>query len=567
MKKSIIVLLSIVFIVSFSLPLFAETVEQVQKAGKEVEKEKELREKIEKAPAKAEVEQPAAPAPAAPVPGEGKVLVKTITITGVTLLPDKVINDIVKSYKGKELTVREMQKVADLITDAYRQKGFITSRAYLPPQKIEQGTLEIRVVEGITGNIDIKGNRYFKTRLYTEKILLKKGESFDYEMLRKGLSKINQLPDRNVKAVLAPGKEPATTDVMLEAKDRLPIHIGLDFDNYGSRYVDRNRARVTLTHNNLLGFDDAFNFQYQLAEGENYRLLALRYLFPLTEGLKLGFFAADSKIDLQKDFEDVNARGKSRLYSIYATQALINRENIGLDLNVGFDYKDTFNFQSGNETSRDRMRVVKGSLDLDLTDALGRTLIGNEVSYGIPDIMAGLEKVDARSSRPGAGGKFVKDNLYLLRLQKLPFNATLLWKNQAQFSPYILTAAEQFQIGGIVNVRGYPLAEVVGDRGSSMTWELSMPPYFFPKDIKVPFSKAKFYDAVRIVTFYDWATARLRRPTGTEEKTKTLRGAGCGIRFNLPENFSFRVEVAWPLDNTPSDSDHAHTWAELSKTF
>jgi hemolysin activation/secretion protein len=116
-------------------------------------------------------------------------------------------------------------------------------------------------------------------------------------------------------------------------------------------------------------------------------------------------------------------------------------------------------------------------------------------------------------------------------------------------------------------VRGYPLAEVVGDRGSSMTWELSMPPYFFPKDIKVPFSKAKFYDAVRIVTFYDWATARLRRPTGTEEKTKTLRGAGCGIRFNLPENFSFRVEVAWPLDNTPSDSDHAHTWAELSKTF
>jgi hemolysin activation/secretion protein len=563
MKKVLIVLLSIVFIVSFNLPLFSQTVEQVQKAGKEIEKEKELREKIEKAPAKAEVEQPAAPAPVAPSAAEGKVLVKTITITGVTLLSAKVINDIIKSYKGKELTVREMQKVADLITDAYRQKGFITSRAYLPPQKIEQGTLEIRVVEGITGNIDIKGNRYFKTRLYTEKILLKKGESFDYEKLRKGLSKINQLPDRNVKAVLAPGKEPATTDVMLEAKDRLPIHIGLDWDNYGSRYVDRQRARTTLTHNNLLGFDDVLNFQYQLARGENYRLLALRYLFPLNEGLKLGFFAASSKIDLG----DINARGKSRLYSLYATQSLIDRENVALTFNAGFDYKDTFNFQSGNETSRDRMRVVKGSLDLDLTDALGRTLIGNEVSYGIPDIMGGLEKVDDRSSRPGAGGKFVKDNLYLLRLQKLPFNATLLWKNQAQFSPYILTATEQFQIGGIVNVRGYPLAEAVGDRGSSMTWELSMPPYLFPKDIKVPFSKAKFYDAVRIVTFYDWGNVRLKRPTGTEEKNKTLRGAGCGLRFNLPEDFSFRVEVAWPLDNTPSDGNHARTWAEVSKTF
>ncbi len=163
--------------------------------------------------------------------------------------------------------------------------------------------------------------------------------------------------------------------------------------------------------------------------------------------------------------------------------------------------------------------------------------------------------------------KYVKNNLYLLRLQRLPFNSTLLWKNQAQITSDILTATEQFQIGGIVNVRGYPLAEVVGDRGLSMTWELSMPPYLLSKNIKVPFSKAKFYDAARVIAFYDWATAHLKRPTATEEKNKTLRGAGCGLRFNLPENFSFRVEVAWPLDNMPSDGDHAHTWAEVSKTF
>jgi len=567
--KKVYLVLSVVIIVGFACkPLFAQKVEQIEKAGREIEKEKALREKIE-AEKKPEPEKPVLPpAPAVKLP-ETKVLIKNINVTGVTLIPAQEIDKITAGYKNKELTIAEMQKIADLITDIYRQKGFITSRAYLPPQKIEQGTLEIQVIEGITGSIEIKGNRYFKTRLYRDKILLKKGDHFDYELLRKGLSKINQLPDRNVKAVLAPGKEPATTDITLEAKDLLPIHMGLDWDNYGSRYVDRNRARVTLTDNNLFGFDDVINFQYQLAEGQNYQLYTLRYLFPLAESLKFGFFAADSKIDLRKEYEDedLNGRGKSRLYSIYFIQDLIKRENIGLDLNVGFDYKDTFNFQQGNETSRDRMRVAKGSLDLDLTDSAGRTLIGNEVSYGIPEIMAGLKKVDARSSRNGAGGKFVKDNFYLLRLQKLPFNSTLLWKNQLQFSPYILTAAEQFQIGGIANVRGYPLAEAVGDRGSSMTWELSMPPYLLSKNLKVPLSKAKFYDAVRIIAFYDWANVRLKRPVGTEEKNKTLRGVGCGLRFNLPENFSLRVEVAWPLDNTPSDSDHAHTWMEVSKTF
>ena len=54
-----------------------------------------------------------------------------------------------------------MQKVADLITDIYRRKGYVTSRAYLPPQRVEQGILEIRIVEGITGDIDIIGTKQY----------------------------------------------------------------------------------------------------------------------------------------------------------------------------------------------------------------------------------------------------------------------------------------------------------------------------------------------------------------------------------------------------------------------
>ncbi|MCX5701491.1 MAG: hypothetical protein NTW64_00715, partial [Candidatus Omnitrophica bacterium] len=470
MRKTAILLLVTSFILFLSFQLLAETVGQAQKAVTEIEKQKALREKIEKEKAKPVIEEQPALEEAPAVPGESKVMVKDITVIGVTLITQAEISKIIQPYQNKELAVREMQKVADLITDAYRKKGYITSRAYLPPQKIESGSLEIRVMEGITGEIYVKDNRHFKSALYRSKIRLTNGQPFNYESLRKGLSQINQLPDRSAKAVLTPGKAPGTTDVVLEVKERLPIHIGFDYDNYGSRYIDNDRVRTTLTHNNLLGFDDIFNFQYQLAEGENYRLLSLRYLFPLTESLKLGFFAADSKLDLQKELEASNARGKSRLYSIFLTQSLISKENISLALNLGFDYKDTFNFENNLETSRDRMRVAKSSLDLDLTDALGRTIINNEVSFGIPDIMAGLEEVDARSSRPGAGGEFFKDNLDILRLQKLPFNATLLWKNQFQFTSDILTASEQFQIGGIINVRGYPAAEVVGDRGASMVW-------------------------------------------------------------------------------------------------
>ncbi|OGX16061.1 MAG: hypothetical protein A2166_05480 [Omnitrophica WOR_2 bacterium RBG_13_41_10] len=567
MKKLIFCIMVISFILFFNhAAIFAQIAVEVEKAESDIREEKALREKIEKKVKKPQIEEKEMPK-VTPAVSEEKALIKKINVTGVTLLKEKEINNIISGYTNKELTLTEMQKVADMITDIYRQKGYITSRAYLPPQKITTGVLEIRIMEGITGDFDIKGNRYFKKSLYRNKIVLKKGEPFNYEILRKGLSKINELPDRSVKAVVAPGKTAGTTDVALEAKDRLPMHIGFDWDNYGSRFIDKQRFRTTLTHNNLLGLDDVFVFQYQLAKAEDYTLLSGRYLLPLTENLKLGFFAAKTKLKLGKDYEDLGVRGKSTLYSIYASQTLINRENIDLLLSVGFDYKDVFNFQTGVDTSRDRMRVAKLNLDMDITDGWGRTIITNEVNLGIPNIMGGLKAKDPQASVSGACGRFFKDNVNLVRLQRLPWDATLLWKNQLQFSPNLLTATEQFQIGGIVNVRAYPPAEVVGDSGYSMTWELSLPIYMVPRDLKVPFSKAKVYDALRLVAFYDWANARQRRPAAGVQKNRTLRGAGWGLRFNLPEDFSARVEFAWPLDNMPSDSERLHTLFEISKSF
>lgn len=566
MKKGILVSVLVSFVVFQNLPLFAQKVGETEKIEREIEKEKLLRERIEKVKEKPEIEEKlptAAPAPKA----LEKIVIKKINVTGVTLISQNEIDSIIAPFENKELTLRELQEAADLITDAYRKQGYVTSRAYLPPQKIEKEIVEIRVIEGVTGDVEIKGNRYFKTSLLRKKIALRKDQPFNYDILRKGLSSINEQSDRNAKAILMPGKEPGTTDVVLEVKDRLPIHLGFNYDNYGSRYIDENRFKTTLTHNNLLGWDDKLTLQYQLAEAENYVLTSSRYLLPATEGLEIGLFAARSYLQLGEVYEDLEARGKSELYSIYATQVLFEKENMNLSLNTAFDYKDIINFQLGDESSRDRLRVARVGLDLDLTDKFGRTLISNEFNYGIPKLMGGLEDVDTHASRSGAGGKFTKDNLTLVRLQRMPFNSTLLWKNQIQFTPYILTAAEQFQIGGITNVRGYPSAELVGDKGYSSTIEWSFPPYFIPRGIRVPFSKAKFYDALRLVPFYDWANTRLRRTQAGEEKNRTLRAVGCGLRFNLPEDFSLRADFAWSLDNEPSDNQRHHAWTEVSKSF
>ena len=34
--------------------------------------------------------------------------------------------------------------------------------------------------------------------------------------------------------------------------------------------------------------------------------------------------------------------------------------------------------------------------------------------------------------------------------------------------------------------------------------------------------------------------------------------------FDIVEDLECRVEVGYPLDETPSDGDHAHTWVEFN---
>ncbi|MDI6759101.1 MAG: POTRA domain-containing protein [Candidatus Omnitrophota bacterium] len=555
----------------FNFPCFAQAqpskeMSVIERTAALEREEKALRKKIEEKKKKLEVEKKPSFLPL-PIESQEKIFIKDIRVTKATQIPQKEINAIIASYVNKELVFSQIQEIVNKITDSYRQKGFITSRAYVPPQKIEKGILEITVLESWMGSIEVKGNRYFKTPLLKNKITLKKGQPFNYNTLRKNLIKINEHPDRFARAVLMPGKEAGQTDAILEVKDRLPMHLEFNWNNYGSRYIERDRYAARFTCNNLLGRDDKLTLQYQLAQNSRYFLRGLRYLLPLFSDSELGLYAIKSRVKLGQEYQDSDVRGKSSLYGIFVNKPLINQENLNLTFNLGFDYKDITNYQFQTVSSVDRLRVAKIGLDLDLFDDFNRTLITHEFDFGIPNIMGGLESCDSKASRSGSGGKFIKQTLNLLRLQKMPLSSSLLWKSQIQLSPYILTAIEQFQLGGISNIRGYPPAEATGDTGYTSTLEWLFPAYLISKEWKFPFSRTKVYDAFRVAVFYDWGFARLRRPVGNEEKNKTLKSAGWGMRFNLTENFSLRLDFAWPLDNTPSDGDHLHTWTQASISF
>lgn len=501
------------------------------------------------------------------IPEGEKVLIKRIDVGGGILLQPAKLSKIVAPYENKKLTISEMQKVADLITDAYRTKGYPTSRAYIPPQTIgKDGVLIIRIVEGKVGDISVKGNKWFKARIYKKKLQLKQNDPFNYSSLQRSLTLINERPDRSAKAVLSPGKTPGSTDILIQAKDYLPIHVGFAHDNFGSRYVGRDRDSVTFEHNNLLGFDDQLYFLFMRSEDSLSTLKSGRYLFPLNDGLNLGFNASYAKTKLGREFAPLDSLGKSTIIGVFLNQVLISNETLDLRFNLGFDYKKIRNYLQGTEVSRDDARVVKLGFDLDNLDSLGRTLFTAELDTGIPEIMGGLKAKDSHTTRVGSGGEFYKGVFNLYRSVNLPFSQNLLFKNSAQYTNNILTAAEEFQLGGPYSVRGYGPGETAGDRGLYSSVEWSFPYYFIPKKLKIPFTNETFYKTTSLVLFYDWGTTRSNSHT-EEVKSRTLNSAGVGFRFSLTNRLSAKAEFAWPLGG-PRSSDtarqHMQPWIEFT---
>ena len=504
-------------------------------------------------------------------PTAERLLIKSIDVPGVTLFPNSTIKAITSPYENKKLTFKEIQKIADLITDLYRKKGYVTSRAYIPKQDIGQGILEIRVLESTVGDIQIKGNRHHSVHLIKSYFTVKKGDFFNYNDIKRDLEHINDSPDISVKAVLAPGKDPGSTDIIMEVNDSLPVHVSFGYNNFLSRTLKRNIYSSTFTDNNLLGQNDILTFEYENGTYNNYYSYSTHYLYHVTKTLDMGVYASRSKEVLGGAFADVDSRGKSRMYGAYGSQELIRNDYLNSHFNFGFDYMDVYNFLSGNISSQDRLRVPKVGFDVDLSDNWGRTLFTVEYDYGVPGIMGGtgehLGSTDTPTSRAGAGGEFIKDTLNLMRLERLPFDSALLWKNQFQFSPSTLTSTEQYQVGGPANNRGYPVAESVGDEGYTMSWEVSEPPYFVPKYWNIPFTNAKIYDAIRFIEFYDWSNVHLNSLQPGDEKNRTLSSAGCGVRVNILKNFSASYEIAWPLMGKSSDGKGVQHWIEATLSF
>lgn len=131
------------------------------------------------------------------------------------ILTKAEIAKITSSYEGKNVNIGDLQKMVSEIDALYKQKGYITAGAFLPPQDVHSGVVRVELVEGRVGRVTVTGDKHTDASYYTRRTGLKPGDLVDMGPLEKSLVRFNQTNDAQVRAVLAAGSKFGTTDVNL----------------------------------------------------------------------------------------------------------------------------------------------------------------------------------------------------------------------------------------------------------------------------------------------------------------------------------------------------------------
>ena len=489
-----------------------------------------------------------------------RFFVKKIGLSGNTVLSSAALEKYTAPYENKDSSFEELAAVADKITDVYIAAGYSTSQAYLAPQKIEDGGVTIKVVEGKVGAVRVEGNKYFKNEIYQDAIRLRQDRIFAYQDLESSLYALNQKPDLAAKGYIVPGKEPATSDIVLKAEEKYPLHAYYGFNNRGSKLTHRQRHEAHFDDNNLLGYGDILNTSFSMAEEGAFNAGFVSYEFPIERtGTTLRLDTSYVHSRLVGDFRSNEIVGKNLSVFPSVTQNLIRGLKFALDWFLGFDYTDSRTISDGTKISLDKMRVLKTGPRLTFQDTGGRTILSTDVDWGIPRFLGGSDENDPEASRVNSGGDFLYYTAGVARIQRLPESMYLVLRANGQWTNDTLTSVEEFHAGGAYSVRGYPESDAVGDYGYNFSAELNVPVPFLPKDQGAPY---------RLITFLDGAETCFReRAAETTVKDSFLLGAGAGIRVNLNTNTSLQLDFGWPIGDDSSEKNRVQTHIALKAGF
>ena len=490
--------------------------------------------------------------------------VSVISLKGAEWIDEDDQQALTSGFKGRCLGVPDIEKLMGQVTQHYMERGFSTTRAYLPAQDLSRGKLELLVVEGRIERLVVDGDPENRVNLAMT-VPARAGDLLNIRDLEQAVDQINSVSANKVKLDILPGSAPGKSVVMFRNVAGNPVGLQLSADNQGSAATGRNSASATVTMGGLLGLNENISFTYRsstphdAAASSDSTSLGLtipsgyatygasvsvsNYSTGLVTDTGLKMVSNGQSTTMGLTAERVIARDQDSRHSV--TAALTSTE--------GKNFLDTGNLHNFLQVSSRRATSLAAGLKSTQTLGGGMLSLKPEVVVGLNDMGNLPTGVNAASTGPQAEfTKVTADVNYDKRFELLTQDWGWTSVFKGQYSASELLGSQQILIGGIPSIRGFVTNVISGDSGYYWRNELALHKQL---DLGGTAVKAKLYAG------YDTGYVSSHSTTGGNGR---LSGVVMGLSTQIK---AATVDLSWTRANSLPDGmtrEAAQTWVRVS---
>jgi len=471
---------------------------------------------------------PPAPAPKITVPGGPKFKLLVVTLDDSHFLTRQELDAITAKYIGTEVDISRVQKMVQEINDLYAAKGIVTAAAYLPPQDVKNGTVQVKIVEGKLDKMTVSGANNLSPDFVLSRVRQKTGDIVDLHQVTDDVAAFNKTGVARIQALLQPGSQFGLTDIELAVTEPPQDSAQLFIDNQGVASVGSLEGGFLYQRYAPLGIDDKLTL-YMVKSGGDINGNA-GYNLPLGPwGGRVGVSFTRGAIKvISGAYQSLGVTGDSEVGSVNFSQPLFASPD-WLVLLIG---SVSHNVSSSNQTAvpitNNHTTLETGGFSLGYTDA--------SVSATLSPT---LSTAQSGSNVSHQGTYFLLQSGTYNASAHLPYDIDFTLSGAWQVSTKDALPGDQlFQLGGPTTVRGYTPDIVAGPTGFYANMELhhALPVWENGLDAFVFYDRGAVYNSFPAV--------------------QTLDSLGLGVTWNVVKNLSAELSAGFPLDtvvDTQSD--------------
>lgn len=414
-------------------------------------------------------EQPSAPlAPAAP----GACFdIGQIEVSGAERLRGRARQRLLQPFLNQCLGVAQLNQLLKVVTDYYLDRGYSTTRAYLPQQDLGDGTLDVIVIEGRLEGLD-------SSTLASERELAMSfpgqvGEVLDLRELEQLVDQLARLPSRQAELELIPGEEVGGSRVQLKGERSKPWRVSLNRHNDGQRSTGEHQWGIGVEWDSPLGLADQFGLRGGIdAVSDRWRHSASQGLYYSVPygwwSFSYNYSHSYYRTRNENNGFAFSSDGSSQSHRLGAERVL-HRDSLSKSaVNVALSHLRTENYLEGTLLEASSNQLSEFQLGFNHGRRIGPAFVNLDAGW-----QHGIGAFDAQhNGHPQGDMPVARYHKYTLTLSYLhPFQ---LWGESFSFdsmatgqkSEDVLFSPQRISIGGLSSVRGFKEQSLSGDSGA-----------------------------------------------------------------------------------------------------